>query len=336
MAFLEGFMELLSRLAIVYFMIGLGIVWRFSRLYKPEYGKFITNIIIWVFFPISIISSFADIESFSGEVFFLVVIVAIFVHGISYLSSRLILRKRPLGETGPLVLCTTFPNAFLFPFPIIMALEIPSGLVYASIFVFMAMIFRNTFGVLLGIWHKPVNNNASNSENILTVNYKKLVIDLFKFPPFLAVLAGFLIHSLLGPQAISFTNYPEIQPILEIIKSISLYGSLLLIGMAFQAPSQLHPRKFFSEDIFQVASSRFVIVPLFTIILLFLLPTTPFVAIPLLIQSMAPPAVSNVIYGKFFHFDESEVSFLITSLTLYALLLLPLELFILQILFPFP
>lgn len=316
-------------------MIGLGIAWRFSRFFKQEYGEWITNVIIWVFFPITIISSFADVESFSGEVFLLVVIVTIFVHGLSYLSSRLILRKRPLEETGHIVLCSTFPNIFLFPFPIIIALNIPSALVYASIFVFIAMIIRNTFGVLIGIWHKPVIQNDLNNEEItLVTNYKNVVRDLFKFPPFLAVILGFLIHWLVGPQAIGLSNYPTIRPLIEIIKTISLYGSLLLIGVSFQAPGQLYPRKFLSEEVLQVVSSRFIIVPLMTFLLLYGVQTTSSIAIPLLIQSMAPPAVSNVIYGKFFHFNESEVSFLITSLTLYALLLLPLELFILHLLFP--
>lgn len=317
-------------------MIGLGITWRFSRFFKQEYGEWITNVIIWVFFPITIISSFADIESFSGEVFFLVVIVAIFVHGFSYLSSRLIVRKRPPEETGHIVLCSTFPNIFLFPFPIIIALNIPSALVYASIFVFIAMIIRNTFGILIGIWHKPdLQNDLSKEETTLITNYKHVVRNLFKFPPFLAVILGFLIHWLAGPQAISLSNYPAIQPLVEIIKAISLYGSLLLIGISFQSSSQLHPRKFISEEVLQVASSRFIIVPLMTFLLLYGVQTTASIAIPLFIQSMAPPAVSNVIYGKFFHFNESEVSFLITSLTLYALIILPLELFILFLVFPF-
>lgn len=329
MAFIEGFLELLSRLLIVYIIIGVGIIWRFSKFFKPKYGEWINTITLWIFFPINIISSFAEIDSFAGEMIIIVTVVASVVHFTSFLSIHLMSRNKPPEEVGARVLCSTFPNSLLYPFPIILAVLGSSALVYASIFVFIAMILRNSLGVLVGIWYNPNANDPSGDERPPFLDIREIMIKLLKFPPFLAVIAGFCLHALVGPEAIG--NIPG----LEIIKPISLYGALILVGVSFRELAQLHPRNLFSKDVFRVSSVRFLVAPLVTLLFLVILQVhKSTVAITLLIQGMAPPAVINIMYGKFFHLKEDEISLLITSLTFLALLLLPVELLILLLLFP--
>ena len=162
---IEGLLGLLSDLLIVYLMIAIGIIWRFSRYYKPKYGKWITTITIWFFFPVNIISSFASIESFAGEMIIIVTMIAVIVHLASFLSIHLISKNKPPEEVGARVLCSTFPNSLLFPFPIILAILGSSALVYASIFVFVAMILRNSLGVLLGILYTPESARTLDDEH---------------------------------------------------------------------------------------------------------------------------------------------------------------------------
>lgn len=330
---IEGLLGLLSDLLIVYIMIVLGIVWRFSKFYKPEYGKWINTITIWFFFPVNIISSFASIESFAGEMIVIVTVIAVIVHLASFLSIHLISRNKPPEEVGARVLCSTFPNSLLFPFPIILAILGSSALIYASIFVFVAMLLRNSLGVLLGIMYTPESATTSDNEHKSPfMDLKKIMINLLKFPPLLAVIAGFVLHALVGPGAIGdFFALPG----LNIVKPISLYGALILVGVSFREVEQLHPRNLFSKEVFRVSFVRFLIAPLVILLSLVILQVRePAVAITLLIQGMAPPAVINIMYGKFFHLKEDEISLLITSLTLLALLLLPFELLILLVLFP--
>lgn len=329
MVFLEGLIELLSRLAIIYIVITIGIIWRFSRFYKPEYKKKFTNLTVWILFPINIISSFADMEILQLEIFIFVVFISLIVHGTGYISIRLLSRDQPLEETGSIAICSTFPNALLYPFPIILAILGTPGLVYATLFVFIAMVLRNTFGILIGYWHNPGKQTEIQSgENSFSIDFRKIILDTFKFPPFLAVMAGFFIALFNGSLIIKMV------PGLDIIKNISLYGALLLVGISFNTPSQFHPKILFSKETMQVAISRFLVVPLITLILFFTLQTASPIAIAIMIQAMAPPAVSNIIYGKFFNFSNSKISVLITSLTFIGLLLLPFELLILLILFP--
>jgi len=235
-------------------------------------------------------------------------------------------------EKGAMVMCGTFPNTLLFPFPIILAILGTSAIFYAAIYVFTTMVLRNTFGVMIGIWLKVDetnhNTNIQDKGEIAQLNIKKLLLDILKFPPFLATILGFVLHFLIGPQAMRAI------PGMDMAKTIALYGSLLLVGLSFQNISQLHPRNFYSQITLRVSTTRFLISPVFVLIVLLLLEAPSIIAIPVLIQSMAPPAVSNIVYGKFFNLSESDMGQLITTLTLLALIILPLELIIILFLFP--
>ncbi|MFX1517749.1 MAG: AEC family transporter [Promethearchaeota archaeon] len=330
---IEGLLGLLIDLLIVYIMIIVGIIWRFSRFYKPEYGKWINKITIWFFFPVNIISSFASIESFAGEMIIIVSLIAVIVHVTSFLSIHLISRNRPSEEVGARVLCSTFPNTLLYPFPIILAILGPSALIYASIFVFIAMILRNSLGVLLGVMYAPEDvNTLENEQKSPFTDVKKISFNLLKFPPLLAVITGFALHALVGPGIIGdFFALPG----LSIVKPISLYGALILVGVSFREIEQLHPKNLFSKEVLRVSSVRFLIAPLVILVFLVIFQVRePAVAMTLIIQGMAPPAVINIMYGKFFQLKEDEISLLITSLTLLALVILPFELLVLFVLFP--
>jgi predicted permease len=178
------------------------------------------------------------------------------------------------------------------------------------------MVIRNSFGMYIGT---QFNNNAQ-SDVKKPFEFKKLVIDMCKFPPLLAVIAGFILHGLVGPENI------DAVPGLDIFKTIALYGSLLLVGVSFQDLSDLHPSKLFSRSTSHVSGIRFILAPILAFIPIFLFKFEPIIAIPILIQSMAPPAVSNIIYGTFFKLNESLTSTLITIVTLLALVILPFEL----------
>ncbi|MHA1968010.1 MAG: AEC family transporter, partial [Candidatus Hodarchaeales archaeon] len=304
----------------------------FSKYYQVKHGEWVTNVILWVFFPISIIGSFGSIESLFGQEVLQVILIALLVHFISffsiYLMNRTTREEKP-GENGALILCATFPNALLFPFPIILSVVGDVGIYYAAIFVFIAMTLRNTFGVVLGIIYDPLKNREeTEKENKNMEIIKRNIINMLKFPPFLALIIGILIYLSSGPETIN--NIPGF----DVFKTISLYGSLLLIGISFKELSQLHPKNLLSADVGKVSISRFLVAPITTLIFLIPFSTVSYIALPLLIQSMAPSAISNVLYAKYFNLDESKISLIVTFLTLLALVILPFELFVLLILFP--
>lgn len=322
---IAALIDLMSKLFLVYLFIMLGILWRFSQFYRKSYAEYITTITIWIFFPILVIYSFANIDSFAGEIILQIGVIAVIVHVGSYFFIHFLTRKKNFSpEAGSIAMCATFPNGLLYPFPIIIAILGESALVYAAIFVFVIMVIRNTFGMVIGVRYSDGNSEKKRFD-IAT-----LVKSMIKFPPFIAVIIGFILHSLIGPDAIGGI------PGMDIVSNIALYGSLLLVGISFQELSDLHPRKFFSTNIYQVSLVRFIVSPILACLPILLFQLEPIIAITLLIQSMGPPAISNIIYGTFFDMDESLISSIITIVTLIALIVLPFELLILLTLFPIP
>lgn len=329
MSWQTAFVDLLSNLFLVYFFILLGIIWRFSPYYKKEYGDQFTKFTIRILFPISIISSFAKVESFAELIILHIAVVAIIVHLGSYLTIYLLTRKEKFSpDAGAMAFTATFPNALLYPFPIIGAILGEVTLSYAVIFVVVAMAIRNTFGIVMGSWYTPSSNGDGDTREIKTFDLKELITSMFKFPPFLAVVAGFILYALVGPETIGQV------PGIDIVKSIALYGSLLLVGVSFRDLSDLKPRNFFSESTYKVTVTRFLIAPILALIPILFLRVDALIAIAILIQSMAPPAVSNIIYGTFFDLNESLMSSIITLVTLIALIVLPFELILFLTLFP--
>ena len=340
---IAGFIDLLGDLFWVYFFILLGILWRFSRFYKKVYADNITKVIITIFFPISIISSFAKVETFSGIIILQIALIAILVHLGGYYFFIFLTRKEGYTpDNGAIAFTATFPNALLYPFPIILALEdnlrndaiiknifINDAIYYATLFVFFAMVIRNTFGMYMGRKFRDKPQEVGENDKQGDFSFLNIFIDMCKFPPFLAVIVGFILHLVVGPGVIGAF------PGLQIWKTIALYGSLLLVGVSFRNLSDLHPKKLFTKPTFQVSGIRFIVVPTLTLIAVSIFNFEPIVAIPLLIQSMAPPAVSNIVYATFFKLNESLMSSVITIVTLLALIVLPFELLLFFSLFPF-
>ncbi|MFX0207406.1 MAG: hypothetical protein ACFFDT_15565 [Candidatus Hodarchaeota archaeon] len=219
---------------------------------------------------------------------------------------------------------SSFPNALLYPFPIILAILGDGGLqmTAATVFVFFALILRNSLGVYIGVRHSSRIDKGS-----VNLQIKKIFIEVTKFPPFIALVGGFVILSAFGSQNIDY-------PAIRLAKDISMWGSLLLVGLSFQDLTQLKPTNLFSRRTLEVASVRFGFAPVVGILFVNLWQFSPVVSFAVLIQCMSPPAVANILYGKFFGLPEDEISIYISSVTFLALLILPLELFILQLLFP--
>ncbi|MHA1166828.1 MAG: AEC family transporter [Candidatus Hodarchaeales archaeon] len=322
--------ELLTELSIIYAAIIAGVIWRFSRFYKPDYGRWFTQVTIWIFFPVTILVSVLGVETIDVTVILGIALITALIHVVSYLSlltiNRLKAEEVNQNSIGAKALTATFLNALLYPFPIIIAVAGEEAIVYATFLVFFALVARNSLGVYIGIHHSPVNGNpASDGDSGPVMDARKILLEVLKFPPFLAMIAGFSILFLFGKQDIS-------SPLVQVIKDLSMWGSLVLIGLSFQNLSQL--KNLFSRDTLEVAAIRFIVSPVVALIFIVFWQFSPLISLVIMIQAMAPPAVGNIIYGKFFKIHEDEISIYITSVTFMGLLILPFELMILTMIFP--
>ncbi|MHA2030998.1 MAG: hypothetical protein ACW99Q_16590, partial [Candidatus Kariarchaeaceae archaeon] len=78
---------------------------------------------------------------------------------------------------------------------------------------------------------------------------------------------------------------------------------------------------------------RYVASGVLALLLVYSFSLSEFIAIPIIVQMIAPPAVYNGLYAERFNLNTELTSQVIVSLTLIALLILPLELLALQLMF---
>jgi len=136
--------ELLTELSIIYAAIIAGVIWRFSRFYKPDYGRWFTQVTIWIFFPVTILVSVLGVETIDITVILGIALITALIHVVSYLSlltiNRLKAEEVNQNSIGAKALTATFLNALLYPFPIIIAVAGEEAIVYATFLVFFALV----------------------------------------------------------------------------------------------------------------------------------------------------------------------------------------------------
>ncbi|MHA1397351.1 MAG: AEC family transporter, partial [Candidatus Heimdallarchaeaceae archaeon] len=222
-------------------------------------------------------------------------------------------KKLTKAQMGAELNATGFMNALFYPFPIIIGILPPElqaeGLLAASLFLLIQTFYRNTFGVVLGIIY------GSNSGKSIFNIFKGLLL----FPPTLGMVFGLILRFVIG-----YVDTTEVLA-LDIFRDVTMVIMLAIVGLSFKFPKKEEWKEI---AIFRGVFTRFG-GGLLSSLIIFFLPISIIAQIPLIIQSLAPPAVANSAYAKYFKLDEVLTSRYIALLTLVALVFLPLEIAIL-------
>lgn len=305
------FVDLLSRLAFLYAGVLAGYVVAQIPFFGANIRRHFYAFVIWVVAPALIIGSLLTIKtnaSVSDYTFPILASIATTISG--YVAIRLLCStmETPHARKSALESLSAFPNSLNFPFPVILAFAGTDGLIPATLFLLGQLILRNT----LGVW----TNAPRQKEGI---NSKEIVRKILLFPPVFSVGIGFMLWLLLGPQSLNENQtYVLVQKVL-IFAMVMTIGFDLDLGLLRQVTS---------GPILKVIISRFGAGFVVGLGILFL-PLPSYVRVALFIQAVAPPAVANQVYAEYFDLDTKVTSTGIVVLTFIALLILPLELFVL-------
>lgn len=290
------------------FRIYLGILVGFIFIKSPlgKYRKEFVQLAINVFTPFLVFISILRLEL--SDTAFIPIIVSIFVTGIGiglpWIMNNIIFNKEP----NPAETCTAaFPNALNFPFPLIFAYS-PDYLGIAGIFLVVQIVLRNTIGLYISGIRLS----------------RKYLLEILFFIPLWGVILGLLLRgvNVQISSNILYSNW------IETPFQIGIFVSLMTLGFSMKLPSFEYKESYLS-----VGLSRFVVSPLMLGIIAFIIPVPTAVMIPLIIQSAAPPAVYNGLYAERFNLDTDLTTNVTVVLTLIALIFLPFEIFLIDILF---
>jgi malate permease and related proteins len=198
---------------------------------------------------------------------------------VSYAMSR----KLDDKAKGTVVLNATFINSIFLPFPIIFAFY--GDLSIALLFALPTMIVHNTIGVFLASYW----GHGKISRNVL--------IKAVTYPPLLGFLVGILAQPLLATHLTT--------PAFEWLHNLGLttiYLSLIYVGLAI--PISKDSLFVFRNRVTRIITlNRLLISPILMLILIAIFKTTGVVNGNLLIMSLMPPAVTNLLMVSRFGLD---------------------------------
>lgn len=331
--------ELTIRVGMIYAGIIAGILLqRWSK--ADQIGKWLLFVGLNILTPLLLILVFLEIETFSDVNWWIIAGICVIGLFVPILLNMVLLRGKDVNKAqkGAEFNSSGFMNALFFPFPIIIGI-LPDhlqaeGLLAASLYLLAQTILRNTYGVYLGI-HYGSNSNPDSRQSIF-----KILKGLILFPPTIGMIVGLILRFTIGYVNID-TQFQILSSVKEslitqfstgfigiksnlasdIFRDTTMVIMLIIVGLSFKFPKR---EEWKDPTLIRGIVSRFG-GGLFSIIPIFFIPIPLVAKIPLIIQSMAPPAVANSAYAKYFKLDELITSRYIAILTIIALVFLPAE-----------
>lgn len=200
---------------------------------------------------------------------------------------------------GTIIFNSTFLNSMFLPFPLIYAFY--GDLSVALLFSLPIIIVHNTIGIFLASYWGSGRVG------------KKTMLQTLTFPPLLAFFAGLLARPLLANFVFS-TAFDA----LHTLGLLTVYLSLVLVGLS--TPICRESLFVFRNRITGLITvNRMLISPLFALILIAVLNPTEIAKNTILIMSLMPPAITNLVIASKFGLDVRATSQSIFLPTLVSL-----------------
>jgi predicted permease len=192
-----------------------------------------------------------------------------------------------------------------------------AGWVPATIFAMGSLITLVTVGGAVALIYGRTYDNQPN--------YRESLVKLLKFPFFIALIVSIVLRVTLG--YIDTNQYPPI----IVWKYLGIGVGLVLIGIDCRALTRI---TLLESSMNRTGIVRFIISPIFAIVVCLLFRFPRLIAIPLIVQAWGPPAIMTILYSDFYGLDTQTTSRNVAVLTFMALLLLPLQIIIIFWLYP--
>ncbi|MEM3453458.1 MAG: AEC family transporter [Candidatus Hadarchaeum sp.] len=270
----------LTNIVVMPSLMGLGILLgQVKSGLKPKHLEFL---LINIMAPILMFAEIfkADLSGLTlGNIVLLSVTYVGFCFGVSYLSSK----KFNTKELGTVVINSTFFNNIFLPFPLIYAFY--GDLSAALLFSLPTMILHNTVGVFLASYwgHGKFE--------------KKVLTRAVTYPPLLGFLLGFLARPVIPGFVETAAFYW-----LHQFGLMTVYLSLIFVGMIL--PLSKESLLIFTNRVTGIITvNRLLISPVIALILAVIFIPTEAVRNTLLIMSLMPPAVTNLMIISRFDLD---------------------------------
>ncbi len=225
-------------------------------------------------------------------------------------------RKLPREQIGGYVLISGWPNATIFPLPIVISVFGDSFITIVMLFSSSALALRGTLATYLCVKFGAVKNQK--------ISIKRTLREIFTFPPTISIIIAFVILAFSIPlPAVVLDVLVITKPWFSTLANV--YGAIT-VGMILASVDRTQFLTY-KKEIPWAMLLRFVVPALSY------LPLSLFLAFPqdsatiksiLLLEVLGPPAIINTMFAANFHLDKNLVAVMVVVLTLFMILLAPL------------
>lgn len=229
-------------------------------------------------------------------------------------------RENDDKKLGSYLYLNAFPNAMLYPLPIVLAAFPDALVVVLVLFSAAALVVRGTLGTYVG---EKLGGDVESRP-------LRTLAKLFTFPPFLGILVAVVFLAFQVP--VPTDAFLAIKPVFNEI-STGLGATIIGIILSTLTHADLAAYK---RDVGTVALFRFGFASLFYLSVTYFLRFDAFQAeirTILFLVVIGPPAIFNVVFSVHFGLEEKFAAVTVASLTLVALGLLPLILWLGPVIF---
>ncbi len=313
-------------IALLTFYLVIAIGYLFGRAFKnknKEIGNYLSFILLFILAPPLVLFAFLlpNQSLNTSAILNIIIFQIILVFATQFVAYLLIIRKKGKEynqRKGSILSVVAFPNAFLFPLPIVLSLFGYEYIIVLIIFSLSAQILRSTLLTYQCIYY------GKNKLKTYIDNLKEMLT----FPPTIALFIGIILN-LLGvrlTQEIFITINEILSRITSIIGAIII--GVLLVKFDFSKLREFIKDKDFIMVLFIRVGFSSILFLVLTQFLKFPAEISQIVLIILLLLFVDPPAVSNVAYAEYFELDYEFSGFCVFTITIMAIIYVPIFIFL--------
>ena len=310
--------DLFIALLTFYLLIIVGYIFgRFFKRYNEKIRRSLSFILLFILSPPLILLAFLlPNQSLNSTVISAVIVFQlILVSSTQFIAYLFFLRKREEEQNqrkGSILSLVAFPNAFLFPLPIILSLFGSEYIIILVIFSLSALVLRSTLLTYQCIYY--------GKENLKT--FKQNLKEMLTFPPTITLIISVILN-IFGIR-LNQVYFLTINTLISRITSVigAIFIGVLLVNINF-TKIRIFQKDFSIVFFIRVVFSLFLFIIIIRF-LTFLSELGQIILVILLLLYVNPPAVTNISYAEYFQLDHDFSAFCVFTITILAIIYIPL------------
>ena len=319
-------LPLITNVAILFLMMVPGIVLKKCRLVGDDFGKGLSNLVLYIAQPALILYAYIAFEGNAASIWLnalWVFVLSILAHILFAVVALCLFRGAEDGRRRMLRFATVFSNAAFMGIPLVSVILGTEATIYASIY----NITFNLFLWSLGVYFCTARREEITDDHILVSEAKKKLA----ISPVRVLCHPVNIASVLGILLLSFgvnTYLPDlVVDSLEMLKNLVAPLSMVVIGLRM---ASLSLRGTFSDRYMYVfLALRHFALPALVLGILWLfgalgLPLGDTVNTVVLLLAATPAATSATMFAEKYDCDTAYISRTVLISTLLSLVSMPL------------